>query len=282
MAILVARKKTEYINPLIKEQFIAEVFKMSKISKGSLITLSMLLAISLSSSTSNAQEIPKSQLSHPEEKNKQVERLENRLKQLEPPEPITIVDPPEQVEAEKYYPLDTISISEVINKGTKIPFRMIKNEPDYKRPVYEKHWHSTYWGGRWSYIPMRMNYALHHFFTTYDIGLSNEFDFQQNVGIVFPTFQNKTDLDMYIIAFQTTVTDVYTKGNQVVVLGNPKRNGVQVLTIKTDDLHPYDLKRLLLIQLATPLGHELDYSLISYAPPDFWLKQIQKAKGQAR
>lgn len=146
---------------------------MSKISNGSVITLSMMLALSVSFTTSNAQGLPKSQVSNSEEGNKQVERLENRLKQLEPPEPITIVEPTEEAEAEKYYPLDTISISEVINKGTKIPFNILKNDLNYKRPVYEKHWHSTYRGGRWSYIPMRIQYALHRFFTTYDIILAD-------------------------------------------------------------------------------------------------------------
>jgi hypothetical protein len=129
---------------------------------------------------------------------------------------------------------------------------------------------------------MRIHYALHRLFTTYDIGISGELNFKQNVGIDFPMFQNKTDLDLYIVAFQTTVTDVYTKGNQVVVIGTPKRNGVQVLTIKTGDLHPSDLKKLLLIQLSTSLGQELDYSLIAYEPPDFWLKQIKKANERNR
>lgn len=95
-------------------------------------------------------------------------------------------------------------------------------------------------------------------------------------------FQNDTALDLYIVVFQTTVTDVYTKGNQVVVAGTPNRNGVQVLTVKTGDIHPTDLSKLLLIQLATPLGHELDYSLIAYEPPDFWLKQKLKGKERKR
>ncbi|MEV5027948.1 hypothetical protein MRBLPE1_003565 [Paenibacillus sp. LPE1-1-1.1] len=189
---------------------------------------------------------------------------------------------PWEIETEKHYPINTIPISEVMDMGTKIHFNVIKNDSNYKRPVYEEHWHSTYWGGRWSYVPMRIHYALHRVFTTYDIGISVELNFKQNVGIDFPMFQNKTDLDLYIIVFQTTVTDVYTKGNQVIVVGTPERNGVQVLTIKTGNLNPADLEKLLLIQLATPLGHELDYSLIVYEPPDFWLKQIQKAKERKR
>ncbi|MDQ0878878.1 hypothetical protein QFZ77_007537 [Paenibacillus sp. V4I3] len=244
---------------------------MSKIS----ITLFMLFAFSVSYTTCYAQELSSPQIGNSDQ---QVEELERRLEQLEPPKPITIVEPQEEAEAKKYYPTDTIPISEVIDKGTKIPFNIIMNDPNYKRPVYEEHWHSTYWGGRWSYIPMRIQYALHRLFTTYDIGISGELNFKQNVGINFPMFQNDTALDLYIVVFQTTVTDVYTKGNQVVVAGTPNRNGVQVLTVKTGDIHPTDLRKSLLIQLATALGHELDYSIIAYEPPDFWLKQKLKAK----
>lgn len=206
----------------------------------------------------------------------QVKELEFRLKQLEPPHPVTIIQSPEEVAAEGHQPEDVQAIPRVIKEGMSIPFQIIKDDPDYKRPVYEKYWHSTYGGGRWAYVPMRIQYALHRLFTTYDIGLSNLYDFQQNVGIVFPVFQNQTDLDLYIVAFQTEITDVYTSGNQVVVVGRPTRDGVQVVTVKTGDLRPSEAGKGLLIQLATPQGDELDQSYISYAPPDFWAKQIQK------
>ena len=86
---------------------------------------------------------------------------------------------------------------------------------------------------------------------------------------------NETDLDLYIVVFQTNITDVYTKGNQVVVVGTPKRTGVEVISIKTADIHPSNKEKLLLVQLATN-GDELDYSLISYESPDYWLKQKQR------
>lgn len=75
--------------------------------------------------------------------------------------------------------------------------------------------------------------------------------------------------------FQTSITDVYTKGNQVVVVGTPERTGVEVINIKTADIYPSNKEKLLLVQLATN-GAELDYSLISYERPDYWLKQKQK------
>ncbi|MFD2445450.1 hypothetical protein ACFSO7_15905 [Bacillus sp. CGMCC 1.16607] len=49
------------------------------------------------------------------------------------------------------------------------------------------------------------------------------------------------------------------------------------MTVKTRDIQPSNKEKLLLVQLATN-SNELDYSLISYQPPDFWLKKIQTAK----
>ncbi|GGG03695.1 hypothetical protein GCM10010912_55540 [Paenibacillus albidus] len=212
------------------------------------------------------------------ESDNQVDVLEKRLKNLEPIEPTQMNELPSQLEEEKLYPSQTVSILEVIHNGTQIPCKVIKELPEYKRPVYDKTWHSTYWGGRWSYIPTRMYYALHRLFTTYDIGLSGQLQFQGNVGIDFPIFQSETALDLYMVVFQTTVSKVYTKGNQIIVVGKPKRTGVEVITITTGDIQPSNKEEMLLVQLATDSGYEIDYSLISYVPPDFWLKQKQKQK----
>jgi hypothetical protein len=256
---------------------------MSKIRNGYVIIFSILIAIFVFHTSSKAKESVNLKIENTDEPNKRAEELEKRLKRLEPPEPVNIIELPFKAEAEKQrYPSKTVPISEIMDKGTKIPFAVIKNIPDYKRPVYEKLWHSTYGGGRWSYIPTRIYYALHRLFTNYDIGLSNWYDFEHDMGFSIPMFQNETALDLYIVVFQTAVSDVYTKGNQVVVVGNPKRNGVEVITIKTGEVHPANKKEWLLVQLATPLGHEIDYSLIDYVPSDFWLKQKEKLKERER
>ncbi|MGF9979649.1 hypothetical protein ABE042_01700 [Viridibacillus arvi] len=75
--------------------------------------------------------------------------------------------------------------------------------------------------------------------------------------------------------FQTNITDVYSKGNQVVVVGTPKRTGVEVINIKIADIHPSNKEKFLFVQLATN-GDELDYSLIRYESPNYWLKQKQR------
>ncbi|TQR19656.1 hypothetical protein [Psychrobacillus vulpis] len=205
-----------------------------------------------------------------DELNDLIKEMKHRLQRLEPTDAIQISDPPW---SEQAFPSTVVPVSEVIENGTKIAFETILNKPDYKRPSYEAHWHST--TGRWSYVPNRIHYALHRLFINYDAGLSGWYDFEHNIGLSIPMFQNETDLDLYIVVFQTEITDVYTKGNQVVVVGNPKRNGVQAITIKTSAIHPINKEEALLVQLVTPTGDEMDYALTSYMPPDFWSKQKQ-------
>ncbi|MGE7914204.1 hypothetical protein [Lysinibacillus xylanilyticus] len=144
----------------------------------------------------NSMELPFSQSNNDKSEQKKIQELEQRLDSLEPPEPTTILDSPLPFEKgiEMHFPKDVISISEVLKEGTKIPFKVIQSEPNYIRPIYKENWHSTYWGGRWSYIPSRIHYALHRIFPFYAIEISAELNFQQNVGIAFPTEINETDL----------------------------------------------------------------------------------------
>lgn len=201
-----------------------------------------------------------------------------RLRRLEPPEPVKLQDPPFLPEGA--FPSVVLPINEIVQTGKKLPYRTIVSLPSYQRPAYEEHWHSTV--GRWSYMPNRIHYALHRLFTAYDIGLSSWYDFEHNIGLSIPMFQNEKSLDLYIVAFQTEVTQVYTKGNQVVVVGKPKRTGAVAITIKTGDLEPANKAEPLLVQLATTSGDEIDYSLIEFVPPDFWNKQNEQLKKQER
>ncbi|XKI10977.1 YfkD-like protein [Sporosarcina sp. ANT_H38] len=252
---------------------------MLKTRTGYIIFFSIILSFFVYNKSINTKsmELSYSQPNSDKSEQERIQELEQRLDSLEPPEPTTILDSPFPFEkgTEIHFPTDVIPISEVLKEGTKIPFKVIKSDPNYIRPIYEEHWHSTFWGGRWSYIPSRIHYSLHRIFPFYAIGISAELNFQQNVGIAFNTATNETDLDLYIVVFQTNITDVYTKGNQVVVVGTPKRTGVEVVNIKTADIQPSNKEKLLLVQLATN-GVELDYSLINYEPPDFWLKLKQK------
>ena len=124
-------------------------------------------------------ELSFSQPNSDKSEHERIHELEKRLDFLEPPEPTTILDSPFPFEkgTEVHFPTDVIPISEVLKEGTKIPFKVIKSEPNYIRPIYEEHWHST--GGRWSYIPSRIHYSLHRIFPFYAIGISAELEFNR-------------------------------------------------------------------------------------------------------
>ncbi|HWI49268.1 MAG TPA: hypothetical protein VNU45_13700 [Rummeliibacillus sp.] len=235
-----------------------------------IVLCNLIIAPSYYAEESNEAEIQNSEKKI-EDLQEQLKEKERRLQNLEPTEPKKIVTLPWTNQS---FPSNVVLISKVIENGTKIPFKLIVDQPEYMRPIYEEEWHSSI--GRWSYIPNRIYFAQHRLFLNYDAGLSSWYDFEHNIGLSIPMFQNENDLDLYIVAFQTEITSVYTLGNQIVVVGHPKRNGVQVITIKTGVLFPKNKEQNLLVQLVTQTGDEMDFSLINYMPPDFWLKQKEK------
>ncbi|WP_431809645.1 hypothetical protein [Brevibacillus agri] len=202
---------------------------------------------------------------------KLLRQRESQLESLEPATPRTLPDPPFRYQPA--LPSSVLPVADILRNGTRIPHQLIVDKPKYSRPAYEDHWHSKF--GRWIYLPTRVHYALHRLFAQYDIGLSNWYDFEQQLGISIPMRQDKQSLDLYIVAFQTKITEVYTKGNQIVVTGLPKKHGVQVITVKTGQLRPANPEENLLIQLVTPDGYELDDTIISYVPPDFWKERAR-------
>jgi hypothetical protein len=76
-----------------------------------------------------------------------------RLRRLEPPEPVKLQDPPFLPEGA--FPSVVLPINEIVQTGKKLPYRTIVSLTSYQRPAYEEHWHSTV--GRWSYMPNRIH-----------------------------------------------------------------------------------------------------------------------------
>ncbi|MGN7469628.1 hypothetical protein [Brevibacillus sp. SAFN-007a] len=196
---------------------------------------------------------------------KRLHQREGQLESLESATPRTLPDAPFRYRPA--LPSSVLPVADILRTGTRIRHQLLVDKPKYSRPAYEDHWHSKL--GRWSDLPTRAHYALHRLFAQYDIGLSSWYDFGQQLGLSIPMRQDKQSLDLYIVAFQTKITEVYTKGNQIVVTGLPKKRGVQVITVKTGQLRPANPEENLLIQLVTPDGYELDDTIISYVPPDF-------------
>ncbi|WFD10598.1 hypothetical protein [Tepidibacter hydrothermalis] len=159
-------------------------------------------------------------------------------------------------------------ISEVIGKGKNIPLQFAYNDLNWTRPVYKTYWHTgpSGNGGRWSYVPERINYALHRIFTTYPTA-SIYYDFVHNLGISDES--DKFDFDyanidqVVLVAMQSNVKKIVTLDNQVIVIVEPKRNGLQTLVIPKNTVQPSSKDEATIFQMVTPEGYEIDYSLIN-------------------
>lgn len=189
---------------------------------------------------------------------------ENQLR-LEPESPVDIDDLHRKYEV---YPTKIFSVSEVMEKGRDIPLDFIYDNPNWERKNYNSYWHSSVSGGRWSYMPVRLYYAMHRMFTTYRTG-SIYYDFVHDLGIVdewdkLDTKDNGPYDNINVVVMNTKVQKILTRGNQVIIIGKPQRNGLQVFDVPVNKIKPFNNKEFILFQLVTELGDEIDYSLISY------------------
>jgi hypothetical protein len=185
-----------------------------------------------------------------------------RLKSLEPESPEDI-----QQNSINNIPLPSkiFSITDVIKKGKEIKLDDAYKYPKWVKPTYKSYWHSTVSGGRWSYVPDRIKYASHNIFTIYPTA-SVFYDFSRNLGIwdEIESFKFKhNDLEtIVLVVMNSNIKKIITYGNQVVVIAEPTRNGLQVIEIPGKEIMLTDEKSPVMFQLVTPDGYEIDYSLI--------------------
>lgn len=185
---------------------------------------------------------------------------------LEPDQATDIDDPPWG----KYfvYPAKVLSVAEIIEKGAEIPFDLIYDNPYWERQSYKSYWHSSASGGRWSYVPNRIHYAMHRLFTTYRTA-SVYYDFVHNLGIVnewgnLEESRGGAYDNINVAVMNTKVEKILTYGNQVIIIGRPQRNGLTIIDVPVNKIKPFNEKEFILFQLVTELGDEIDYSLINY------------------
>lgn len=180
---------------------------------------------------------------------------------LEPEEPIDIKSTPI---GNLPLPSKVFPIQDVIKEGKEIQIDFGYNDPDWIRPAYKTYWHSSVSGGRWSYVPRRINYSLHKIFTSYQT-TSIYYDFTHELGIWEES--KSFDLDnglsnIALVVMDSNIKKIITYGNQVLVISEPKRTGLQVVEIHHSKIHPIDKDSPIMFQLVTPDGYELDYSLL--------------------
>jgi hypothetical protein len=203
--------------------------------------------------------------------NEKIEELENkvteltrRLEQLEPDKPKNIY----HSEFHPPFPSNTDSIEEVIKTGEEIPFQVGIDNPKWERPIYDEYWHSLFWGGRFSYVPDNLHNAMHRMFIgfqsvgqwfglTHTLGIYEEL---QEVTNPKAFSEKKVNEKMVIVIMQAEVKKIIKKENQLVLISEPKRTGLQVITVMYTDALPSS-NEVTLLQLVTPDGYEYDYTL---------------------
>lgn len=163
-----------------------------------------------------------------------------------------------------------LPISDVLKKGKEIPIQFAYNDPEWKRQAYKSYWHN----GRWSYVPIRIHYAMHRLFATYPTA-SVYYDFVHDLGIALesndfkiPTSENPFT-NIVVVVMQAKVEKIVTLCNQVVIVGEPALTGLQVVLVPVAEIEPCDMDDSILFQLVSDKESEYDNTTLGYitAPP---------------
>lgn len=201
------------------------------------------------------------------DQSQEIHKLSEQLKRLEPEQPKDMADP---LFDQPPFPTKMKAPLDIIRSGGKLPYTTLIDKPEWQRPVYKAYWHSSVSAGRWSYVPLRLHFAMHRLFTAPTAALSNYYDFVHDVGLdeelaKVQTQPQNADRDRFlgqyiVIAMQAKIEQVLTSGNQVIVVARPQRSGFQAFTVNRMDMKLDDPNEAVLFQLVTQKGDEIDYS----------------------
>lgn len=169
----------------------------------------------------------------------------------------------------------TVPIHDVLSKGRGVAFNNDYTDECYKRPMYNSGWRDFYFRG-WLDIDAKVEDAHHRLFV-FLYGGSSNFDFGGNQGI--GELGVVVDYHRYInfLIYNFHVTDVKVFKNQVAIVGEPRRQGIEVVSILQDHLLEEGVdKKHLLFQLSTPKGYGIDdivYQVYNY---EYLMEEIRK------
>jgi hypothetical protein len=155
---------------------------------------------------------------------------------------------------------DNISPAEIILKGKVLPYIFAYSDEDYLRPIYSSTWKQGYNEG-WLYLPRKVISARHCLFaytgeSVKIFDLEGELGFYPNISI-----DNQNYLNLLIYNFD--LNNIYQLSNQIIISGTPVKKGVQIISIRLDDIAAQTAQSdFLSIQLCTPSGYEIDYQNI--------------------
>lgn len=153
--------------------------------------------------------------------------------------------------------------SEIIAKGKKLPYLFVFSDEEYLRPIYTNLWKQSFYQG-WLYLPRKVISSRHNLFT-YSGGAGKVFDIEGQLGF-YPnvTIDNQNYFNFLIYNFE--LENVSQLGNDIALSGKPVKKGVQIVSVKIDDVAPLiNEKQSITAHLCTPAGYEIDYQNIPFS-----------------
>lgn len=175
-------------------------------------------------------------------------------------------------------PLPVSPLTEVIEKGSETKFKILYDEADYLRPVYDPGWKGAYYRC-WLYLPYKNIEARHKIFA-FSIGGSANYDIFGSLGHKPKSspdapIDNHRNINFLIYGFDVDGVRVYQ--NQVALIGRTRQAGAQVVSIVQDHLLPdgIDTKDFV-FQLSTPGGYEIDFLHHNIIRYEYLMKQIKE------
>lgn len=196
----------------------------------------------------------------PENENRQLKGI---LSSILPSESKLLFENSSRGISDVYTPSEPPSITpkEVLEKGKTLSFIFTYTNEDYLRPIYSDTWKQAYYQG-WLYLPRKIISARHNLFIYPDnsndiFNMEGELGFNPSLSIDDQNYIN-------IMIYNFDLQKVVQLENQIVLSGIPAKKGVQIISIKTNDIAIQNEDEQLSIQLCTPKGLELDYQTINF------------------
>lgn len=155
------------------------------------------------------------------------------------------------------------NLSQIISQGKTLPYLFVFTDEEYLRPIYSNLWKQSFYQG-WLYLPRKVVTARHSLFT-YTGGAGKVFDIEGQLGF-YPniTIDNQNYFNFLIYNFD--LDNISQLGNQIAISGKPTKKGVQIISVKIDDVSALvNENGIISVHLCTPAGNELDYQDIPFS-----------------
>lgn len=175
---------------------------------------------------------------------------------------------------EKNYNFKVYPLQDAIKKGKEIPFQILSEDENYKRPLFDPGWKGFYFRG-WLDLSFKNIDARHRLFI-FPLGLSARFDFEGNLGL-----NKSVSIDAHrninFLVYNYKVKSIKRYNNQLVLSGDPAKAGVQVISLVQDQALPDKVDTQdFIFQLATSKGYELDYLYRNVIRYDYLMEKIKE------